>query len=240
MPFTFSHPAIVLPLTKIHPNKLSATGLIIGSMAPDFEYFIKMKMEKVHGHTLEGIFYFDLPLTIVLAFIFHLFVRDQLINNLPNSLNHKLLRFTQINWLQWVKKRWYVLIYSSLIGIFSHLCWDAFTHTNGFFVRHIPILQGWIDISGVLVRKTDLLQLLSTIFGGLFILTVLVLPKHTALNTKLIFRKVKFWLLVSLITILILILRNGDSTGDFVATFIAGGLIGIIGASLLFRQSVKL
>jgi len=36
MPFTFSHPAIVLPLTKAR-LKLSATGLIVGSTIPDFE-----------------------------------------------------------------------------------------------------------------------------------------------------------------------------------------------------------
>ncbi|SEF46838.1 protein of unknown function [Flavobacterium urumqiense] len=42
MPFTFSHPAIILPFLK--NKKLSATALIIGSMSPDFEYFFRMKM----------------------------------------------------------------------------------------------------------------------------------------------------------------------------------------------------
>ncbi|WP_434297574.1 DUF4184 family protein [Clostridium sporogenes] len=40
MPFTFSHPAIVLHLEKKWNKYFSFTALILGSMSPDFEYFI--------------------------------------------------------------------------------------------------------------------------------------------------------------------------------------------------------
>lgn len=39
MPFTFAHPAAVLPFSKKQVNYISVTALILGSMAPDFEYF---------------------------------------------------------------------------------------------------------------------------------------------------------------------------------------------------------
>ncbi|WP_240482010.1 DUF4184 family protein [Flavobacterium psychrophilum] len=39
MPFTFSHPAIILPLRYLPRQWFSLTGLIIGSLTPDFEYF---------------------------------------------------------------------------------------------------------------------------------------------------------------------------------------------------------
>jgi hypothetical protein len=39
MPFTLSHQPFFLPFLKI--KKLSATALIIGSMSPDFEYFLE-------------------------------------------------------------------------------------------------------------------------------------------------------------------------------------------------------
>ena len=92
MPFTFCNPAIILPLAKINRNRISATGLILGSMSPDFEYFIKMRMEKIHGHSFWGLFYFDLPLTLLLCFVFHLFVRDSLIEHLPQPIrrNYRL------------------------------------------------------------------------------------------------------------------------------------------------------
>ena len=236
MPFTFCHPAIILPLTKISANRISATGLIIGSMSPDFEYFLKMRMEKIHGHTFEGLFYLDLPLTIVLAFIFHLFVRDALIMNLPELLKKRLLPFVGIDWISWVKKRWYVLVYSALIGIISHIFWDAFTHTNGYFVTRIPLLQGWVDVFGVLVRRADLLQMLSTIFGGMAILIVLISPKADSMNRMALIRKAKYWLLILTITLIILFLRNIQTFGDFVATFISGGLISLIIAPLLLKR----
>ena len=53
MPFTPAHTALVLPF--IQKRYLSATGLIAGSVAPDFEYFFKMSTNGVHGHTIPGL-----------------------------------------------------------------------------------------------------------------------------------------------------------------------------------------
>jgi len=78
MPFTFSHPAIVLPLLKFSPKYISASAVIIGSMTPDFEYFIRMRLMQVHGHNLFGALYFDLPVAIVCTLLFQLIVRDTL------------------------------------------------------------------------------------------------------------------------------------------------------------------
>ncbi len=83
MPFTFSHPAIVLPLNYLPKKWFSLTGLVIGSLTPDFEYFIRMKIKSEYSHTLEGLFWFDLPLGVLLAFIFHNIVRNNFYNNLP-------------------------------------------------------------------------------------------------------------------------------------------------------------
>ena len=71
MPVTFAHPAIVLPFYK-KPKFFSMTTLIIGSMSPDFEYFLRMKIKSDMSHTLLGIFYFDLPITLIIALSFTL------------------------------------------------------------------------------------------------------------------------------------------------------------------------
>lgn len=69
MPFTFSHPAIVLPFLK---NKnVSATALIIGSMSPDLEYFFRMKIQSENSHTFLGIFLIDFPLGFIVMMLFH-------------------------------------------------------------------------------------------------------------------------------------------------------------------------
>lgn len=236
MPFTFCHPAIVLPLTKLSKTRLSATGLIIGSMAPDFEYFLKMRMEKIHGHSFWGMFYFDLPLTILLAFAFHLLVRDALILNLPELLKKRLDPFVGFDWLEWVKRKWYVLLYSALIGILSHIFWDAFTHSNGYFVRHFDILQGSVNIFGVIMRKADFLQALSTVVGGLIILLALVWPQKNDISSAALRRKTIYWFCVMMILIVIIFLRDIQNLGDFVATFISGGLIGLLITPLILKQ----
>lgn len=236
MPFTFCHPAIVLPLTKISKNRISATGLIIGSMSPDFEYFVKMRLESVHGHSLTGLFYFDLPLTLLLAFAFHLLVRDALILNLPEILKKRLIPFVGLDWIAWVKQYWYVLIYSSIIGIFSHVFWDAFTHTDGFFVRNIGALQGTTNVFGVVIQKAHLGQHLSTLFGGAFIILALLWPVKREVSQAILRRKIIYWFLVMFITSLVLLIRNGQGLGDFIATSIAGGLIGLMLAPLIMKR----
>ena len=85
MPFTAAHPALVLPFIKGNPRFISASGLIAGSLAPDFEYFFKLSVNGVHGHTIWGLLYFDIPVAAFLAVVFHAVVKNNLIDNLPAS-----------------------------------------------------------------------------------------------------------------------------------------------------------
>ncbi|MEB0248571.1 DUF4184 family protein, partial [Mucilaginibacter sp. 5B2] len=61
MPFTISHPAVILPLNYLPKRFISLTALVVGSLTPDFEYFIRMKVQSDYSHTLPGLFWFDLP-----------------------------------------------------------------------------------------------------------------------------------------------------------------------------------
>src|SRR6185295_15030806 len=141
MPFTFSHPAAVLPLAYLPKRFVSMTGLVIGSMAPDFEYFLRMTGNSYYSHTWIGLFWFDLPLTIILAFIFHLVVRDRLVNNLPVFLAKRLLIFTNFNWIKHFKENFLIVIASIIVGIVSHILWDKFTHEGKIFVHVINEVQ---------------------------------------------------------------------------------------------------
>lgn len=235
MPFTFSHPAIVLPLSRLPINRISSTGLVIGSMAPDFEYFINMRMQREHGHSWGGLFYYDLPVTIISAFLFHLLVRDKLINSLPELLRIRFSKYTGNNWLAWVKKYWYVLIYSSLIGIFSHIFWDAFTHEHGYFVRRIPFLQQQSRIFMADIPNYHLNQIFSSLFGGFFISLVILLPLNKKLNFHILWPKLSYWTIVIIIQVAIIFVRGIESFGDFVATSISGFFIGMMLAPTLIH-----
>jgi len=238
MPFTFSHPAMVLPFLRLNPNRISATAVILGSMAPDFEYFIRMDLYQEHGHTFWGIFYFNLPLVLLLTFIYQLYVRETLIAHLPRTLKRRFLPFAQIDWNSWVKKYWWVLIYSSLIGIFAHLFWDAFTHQTGIFVQHWEVLQGDINILGVILLKTAFLQLASTILGG-FIILLYLISRPGQLRLWLRLKVLKYWSSVALVALFILALRFPTSISQWIATSISGFLMGIIVVSLLTKWQSK-
>jgi hypothetical protein len=245
MPFTFSHPAIVLPVTYLPKKWYSLSGLIMGSMTPDFEYFIRMKDASKYSHTWTGIFWFDVPLGLLLLFIFHNVVRNPLIENLPASLNRRLSAFEKFNWNQYFNANTIVVIISLIIGIASHLFWDSFTHSDDYFARTIPVLKETVNIFNTQVFGSDVLQYISSVVGGIvMIIAVFKLPegKKTQKNTIL-----NFWLLVSLIMISVFNLRLYIGKifnyhlreEDIIVTIISGGLIGIIILSFFLKENKK-
>lgn len=240
MPFTFSHPAIILPLMTVHKNRLSATALVIGSMAPDFEYFMRMEMHREHSHSLTGLFFFELPVTLVCCILYHAFVRNSLIKALPKPISDRFAPFIGLDWFNWAKKYWYVLIYSALIGAFSHLLWDSFTHSTGFFARRIPFLLESSSYFGIEMRNCDWGQLISTIIGGMAIFVVVVFPVRGSFEWASVLPKLKYWITVSLVLLVVLFLRKVENLGDVIATVIAGGLLGLIIAPVILKSLKRL
>ena len=50
------------------------------------------------------------------------------------------------------------MVISLLIGAWTHLLWDSFTHTDGWFVQHLPVLSSQVAlIAGRRVRVCHLL-----------------------------------------------------------------------------------
>jgi hypothetical protein len=234
MPFTFCHPAIILPLTK--SKRLSTSALIIGSTAPDFEYFLRMDMVRSHSHDFWAIFYFNLPLTIALYFIFQAIVKVPLINNSPNFIYYRFNKFLKnkpifnsINHFKWITL-------SAIIGIFSHILWDSFTHKEGLFEGHLPILLQEFTVFGKDYLLFQFLQTWCSVLGGLYILYfVLKIPRtYKDRDSKLI----QFWVIAFLCSFLVIYLRNCITPQQFIATSISSGFIGLIVSSSLFKMNI--
>ena len=206
MPFTFSHPAIVLPFLRVSPRWFSATGLVVGSLTPDFEYFLRMHIHGEYGHTLPGIVFFCLPIGLLLAFAFHNLVRDTLFENLPRFLRSRLIPFTAFDWNQHFRNRWYVVIASILLGAASHIFWDAFTHAGGYFVTAIPALNASIQLGPIQVAAYKFLQHLSTLIGGIIVIgAILSLPtRSTSIRSG---HGAKYWIILVLIAVFIIAAR---------------------------------
>src|SRR5262245_12034783 len=66
MPWTFAHPAAVLPLRRYCPAPLNFPALIVGSMTPDLGYHILRKDFAFYAHSLRGSVLLCLPTALVL------------------------------------------------------------------------------------------------------------------------------------------------------------------------------
>ncbi len=233
MPFTFCHPAIILPLTK--SKKLSTSALIIGSTAPDFEFFIRFELIKTFSHSFWSMFYFSFPLVFFLYLVFHTIVKNPLITHLPHFL-FKRFHSYQSNFLfKKSIKIWGTIILSMFIGIFSHLLWDSFTHRAGFFENKLTFLSTPLQLFGNDIIPFVFLQFWSSIVGGLYIIYfILKRTKNQLIPSNNQF--IKYWLLVFTICVLIVIGRQCATIEQFIATTLSGGLIGIIGSSLFFGR----
>ena len=192
MPFTFSHPAIVLPLLNRRKRIFSATGLIIGSIAPDFESFVHISARKVYSHTWGGMFWFDLPLALILCMLFHLVVRDPLIENLPGPLEDRFASYKNFNWIAYFKKHFFVVIISLLIGIASHLLWDALTHLN----LHDP--DSTLSVIKIGHARLYIILQYSCSLIGLFIIAIYIYKMPRIKTKQTTQGKFQYWLFVIL------------------------------------------
>ncbi len=235
MPFTFSHPAIILPVHHVFRRWTSLTGLVIGSVVPDFEKFISMSADDPYSHTLRSIFYFNLPLGLLLTFVFHGVVRDALIENLPGLLRRRLSRFMHFDWASYFRRHYPVVILSIMLGAASHIFWDSFTHREGRAVGWFPILLDYIVINHEKHYFYGILQLVSSLLGALVVLyTILRLPPVAPQPSRNnIF---PFWLKGAAIAAIVVTLRfwlGQPAHRDLIFILIAGALWGLVVASLL-------
>jgi hypothetical protein len=242
MPFTFSHPAIVLPLASKR-LRLSATGLIVGSMTPDFEYFIRMKNVSRYSHTISGLLWFDLPFALLLCFIYHLIVRNSLFDNLPVFLKEKLHIFKKFQWTNFFKAHWMIVCVSILIGAASHILWDAVAHDTMFFVQRDPDLSDLMQLGSINLASYRFLQLTSSVFGLLVvIISILALKKHPPVEKKINYN---YWWLILLIVTAVMFMRvvgglNIHDNRRILVSFISSVIIALILTPMVLTQQEQI
>jgi hypothetical protein len=138
MPFTLAHPAASVPFA--HNKKFVLSALFIGSMAPDFEYFIPWVSDGHFGHVALGAVVFSIPMACLVYIVFHLFLKKPLVSLLPTSHQKKLAPLLE-QFTFGPSQRIVLTLVSIIIGVLTHLIWDSFTHWYGWFVRLFPILR---------------------------------------------------------------------------------------------------
>jgi hypothetical protein len=158
MPLTIAHPAAVLPFRHA---KLPFSALIIGSLAPDFEYVLHLSPRSCFSHTTLGLFVFCVPAGLLALWIFHrIWTRPMLaMLGKPSGPGLERFRFGPL-------PRFLVLCGELLIGALLHVIWDSFTHDHGWLVQRIAGLRQNIHVAGRLGLPLYLvLQHVSSLLG---------------------------------------------------------------------------
>lgn len=242
MPFTFAHPLYAAPLKLLNPKYISLTGIILGSMSPDFEYFIALEPFQSIGHSVQGLFLQAIPLSILFAFVFHQWIKIPLTRNLPSccNLDARVQGIVQ-DWKLDTLRKWIIFIVSVIIGFYSHVLIDAFTHQSGWFVTRYAFFQQ--QLMGIPLYKLlqHSLSVVGLIVEATFVLMLLNNSKQSSAIRRVENKeKVVFWAVVLLVAILLILLKlvissSTNYIGIIVVAPISGFFLGLVLSSLVYR-----
>lgn len=136
----------MLPLVRARRAlRLDAACLVLGSMAPDFEYFLRGHLKGAFSHTLAGWWAFGVPVALVAAFLWQVRVAPLLEAIAPDAIRRRGLVDPGRGW--WTSPaRVAGGIAGAAIGVATHLAWDSATHWSGYIVHHVPALVTTVDV----------------------------------------------------------------------------------------------
>ena len=163
MPFTLAHPAAVLPLRRVRP--MSTVPLIIGAMTPDVPYYFPWRIAKhipEATHTFLGTFTLDLPMGLVLLTFLWL-LRVPLAAPLGAGASAKCLAALERFGSR--PRNWLLAPLSILVGAWTHLAWDSFTHIDSWVVSRISALSAPVSLFSYTGPLCHVLQYASSVFG---------------------------------------------------------------------------
>ena len=137
MPFTLSHAAAALPFRKFKPVW---PALVIGTFAPDLQYFIWVSDEDRSGHHYPDVLIFTLPFALLVLWIFEWIVKGPIIELLPSGLQRRMQDKTE-SLSFWGWQRFSAIMFWIVVGIATHLLWDQFTHNHTRLAAHWSLLR---------------------------------------------------------------------------------------------------
>ncbi len=160
MPYTPAHAIAALPFRN--SSLLCFSALVIGTLTPDAEHLLNLYPENRISHQWNGLFWFSVPLGLLLFFVY----RKIWIHALDDLFPHWNLKQEDCRPPRVVLSVW--------LGAFTHLLWDSFTHVDQFGTRLIPILETEVPVGSFgLFPYSWFLQHASTVLGLVILGSVL-------------------------------------------------------------------
>ena len=150
--------------------RLVPSALVVGTLAPDFWYFLGLESQSGLGHTFHGAFVFTPPLALIVLWLFHAFVKTPFTSLLPDTVQSRLASHPS-RFRFGGPTRLAMILGSILLGIATHLLWDSFTHPTTWLYSHWAFLSYMVRLPIVgLVPYYRLFQHGSTIVGTAILL----------------------------------------------------------------------
>ena len=167
MPFTFSHPAAILPLRRI--KFLQTVPLIVGSITPDLPYYFPARFTPAglgrvmsQTHTPMGTLWLDIPIGVAVLLFAYLLRGPLTALMTPRA---RALCLDSIERLKQGKWNWLLAMLGIYVGAWTHLAWDSFTHENGWMVRRIAALSAPVTVGVYTGTMCHVLQYVSSVAG---------------------------------------------------------------------------
>jgi hypothetical protein len=158
MPFTVSHAAAALPI-HVLGRRLPLAALMIGSMAPDFAFFVPFAPYRSSTHSIAGVFWFCLPVSLAVWYIFVRWMERPTMALFPEAWREKLTPTGPVT-----PKLLALTSLGIVIGAGTHLLWDSFTHSHTWATTALPALrERQAELGGAPLYH--LLQIASSVFG---------------------------------------------------------------------------
>lgn len=150
MPFTPSHAVVALPFAR---TPLLPAAIAVGAMTPDLPLFLRgtpLTYQATHTNVLlSGL------LALVLLVLWYALLRPAVRELSPDALARRLPPEWDVPTVlarapgRGIVAHTVLLVSSLLIGVTSHIAWDAFTHEGRWGVRLVPLLgQQWGPLVG--------------------------------------------------------------------------------------------
>jgi hypothetical protein len=162
MPFTPAHALAVVPLARV--RSLTPSALAIGSMIPDLWAFMPGAPLYSTSHSwlegpISGVIYG------VIAFVLFRICRGPAIAFAPEQARRKLAPYAAHD-LPLGVPGWASVVISIVLGVWTHIFWDSFTHAHNIGMEWFPqLMTEWFYGWGRAWRGHTVLQLGSAAIG---------------------------------------------------------------------------
>jgi Domain of unknown function (DUF4184) len=172
MPFTLAHPAAVLPFGRQLARWRLLSAALIGSMVPDFGWFLPWRPARFETHSANALLSFCLPVGLAAYWLFQRVIRRPILELFPSAAymrwqgssepaNYKSL------------KQWLLAACGVLAGAITHLIWDTFTHEGARGLRLFPGLEdSAVEISGHHLTGAHLMQDANSVIGVIIVVAI--------------------------------------------------------------------